>query len=51
MLQILLHVVPIIQSGPEFELETNPGTGTQKVETEISGFTIFRQEIGGLTIV
>lgn len=26
MLQILLHVVPIIQGGPEFELETNSGT-------------------------
>lgn len=25
MLQILLHVVPIIQGGPEFELVTNSG--------------------------
>lgn len=26
MLQILLHVVPIIQGGPEFDLETKSGT-------------------------
>lgn len=31
MLQILFHVVPIIQGGPEFELETNSGRPTRKV--------------------